>query len=167
MSIVEQEARSDRYQVIPRVLIFPFNESGEVLLLHGAPTKNIWRSLWNGIGGHIEAGETILNATKRELFEETGFKAKNLILCGQVMVDVGSAPGIAIFIFKAEGMVGEMHLSDEGELAWIKIKDLSDISLVEDLHTILPKVIKFNKGDVIFYGVYTYNASDQLMMSFE
>ena len=34
--------------------------------------KHKKRSTWETAGGHIEAGETPLNAAKRELFEETG-----------------------------------------------------------------------------------------------
>ena len=34
--------------------------------------KHKERNTWETSGGHIEAGETILEAAKRELFEETG-----------------------------------------------------------------------------------------------
>jgi 8-oxo-dGTP pyrophosphatase MutT (NUDIX family) len=44
--------------------------------------------LYNGIGGHIEAGEDILEAAQRELNEETGISQVELSICGQIMIDV-------------------------------------------------------------------------------
>lgn len=48
-------------------------------------SKNKWllsrhkkRNSWEIPGGHIEPGESVINAAKRELFEETGLKTKNL-----------------------------------------------------------------------------------------
>ena len=35
-----------------------------------------WDNRWTICGGHIEVGETIQDATNRELFEETGLKVK-------------------------------------------------------------------------------------------
>ncbi len=51
----EQGTHFARYPVIPRALIFLFT-GDSVLLLKGAPDKRIWPGLYNGIGGHIEAG---------------------------------------------------------------------------------------------------------------
>ena len=66
MGVRAQGVSQDRYTVIPRVLIFPFASDGKVLLLKGAPHKRIWAGLWNGIGGHVEAGESIIQAAQRE-----------------------------------------------------------------------------------------------------
>lgn len=33
--------------------------------------KNPWKSYWNGIGGHINEGETARSAIQREIMEET------------------------------------------------------------------------------------------------
>ncbi|HNQ32115.1 MAG TPA: NUDIX domain-containing protein, partial [Candidatus Woesebacteria bacterium] len=72
MGVKAQGVSQDRYTVIPRVLIFPFSSDSKVLLLKGSEHKRIWAGLWNGIGGHVEAGESVLQAAKRELQEETG-----------------------------------------------------------------------------------------------
>ena len=54
-------ASKERYTVIPRVLVF-FLDGGDVLLLKGAPTKRIWANRYNGVGGHVEAGEELGDA---------------------------------------------------------------------------------------------------------
>jgi len=76
MGVESQGVCNQRYSLIPRVLIFPVNESGEVLLLEGARDKKIWAGYWNGLGGHVEQGESALNAAQRELLEESGLTAE-------------------------------------------------------------------------------------------
>ncbi|MBG0786245.1 MAG: NUDIX domain-containing protein, partial [Anaerolineaceae bacterium] len=100
MPVSDQGYHNDRFQVIPRSLIFVFNSDLQVLLLKGAKDKKIWAGSYNGIGGHVEVGEDILSSAKRELLEETGLDSVGLRLCGQVMVEVDQHHGIALFIFK-------------------------------------------------------------------
>ncbi|HLB48576.1 MAG TPA: NUDIX domain-containing protein, partial [Anaerolineales bacterium] len=65
MPATDQGIRPERYQLIPRVLIF-ITHGREVLLLKGAPTKRIWASKYNGVGGHVERGEDFISAARRE-----------------------------------------------------------------------------------------------------
>ena len=68
MPIADQGVSSDRYQLIPRTLIF-LTRGESVLLLKGAPNKRIWANRYNGVGGHIERGEDAHTAARRELLE--------------------------------------------------------------------------------------------------
>ncbi len=131
-----------RYCVIPRTLIFIINETSQVLLIKGAPDKTLWSGLYNGIGGHIEKGENILEAACRELAEETGINNINLLFCGQIMVDVTEKTGVSIFIFKGFYAGEKMKPSHEGTLEWIKLDDLEKLPVVEDLVELLPILVK-------------------------
>ncbi|MGI6259002.1 MAG: NUDIX domain-containing protein [Anaerolineaceae bacterium] len=167
MGVQAQGANTERYSLIPRVLIFPVDEKGRILLLKGASNKKIWANLWNGPGGHVEQGEGILDAARRELLEETGLKAEQLTLCAQIIVDTGMSPGIVFFVFKAKRLEGEINASSEGELAWFMLSQALKLELVEDLYTLLPLVMRHRPNEKAFWGNYRYDERDQLIMRFE
>ena len=61
-------------KVIPAVLLYAFRNN-EVLMLH-AREKDTLPSKWNGLGGKLEAGETMLEAAVREFEEEASCKTE-------------------------------------------------------------------------------------------
>ncbi len=166
MGAKQQGADRERYTLIPRVLIFPVNEKGHVLLIKGAKDKKIWANLWNGPGGHVEQGESILQACHRELLEETGLQAKILNHCAQILVNTGKTPGIIFYVFKAKGLSGDLTPSNEGELSWFTINQALKLDLVEDLYTLLPLVMRHRQTDKPSWGFYEYDECNQLLMHF-
>lgn len=166
MSAESQGVSDQRYALIPRVLIFPVNETGQILLLEGAPDKKIWAGYWNGLGGHVEQGETILTAANRELLEESGLVSDKMIFCGQVVVDTGQSRGIIFFVYKAKKLSGEATASSEGKLAWYSLQSALKLNLVEDLYTLLPLVMRQRASGKPFRGHYHYDEEGQLVMSF-
>ena len=138
MPISDQGIDRAHYLVVPRTLIFLFDSNNQVLLLKGAENKRLWAGLYNGIGGHIEAGEYIYEAAYRELREEAGITRTTLQYCGQITIDTTTEVGVAIFIFKGEYQYTSFANSSEGSLAWIAFNCLHDIPLVEDLPKLIP-----------------------------
>lgn len=161
-----QKTIPGKYCVIPRVLILPFDADGRVLLIRGAATKKIWANLWNGPGGHVEAGETPLEAARRELKEETGLVAEEWLLAGEVVIDNGEYQGIVFWVFKAQGVSGELIGSEEGIPVWWTMDEALVLELVEDLYALLPHVAGLTSKDKMFWGSYQYDAEDQLIMRF-
>ena len=70
----EEQGAAGRYAAVPRTLTFLLR-GDEVLLLRGAPGKGRWARRLNGIGGHVEPGESVLAGALREVREETGLDA--------------------------------------------------------------------------------------------
>lgn len=161
MAKSEQGVFHNRYQVIPRSLIF-ITRGDRFLLLRGAPTKILWANRFNGIGGHIEKGEDVLSAAERELEEETGLKTKGLHLCGTLIVDADDKVGIAIFIFKGEYLTGDILPSPEGTPQWVSEKEIHGLPLVEDLQILLPRVMAMQDSDPPFFGRSYYDPTEKL-----
>lgn len=150
------------YTVIPRVLVF-LTRDDEVLLLRGAPDKKLWAGKYNGLGGHIEPGETPHQAAVREVGEEAGLTVEALTLRAIVHVMLTSAPGVLFFVFTGTALPGELHASIEGAPVWAARSEISTLPLVEDLPELLPRVLE--PGPLI-YGHYTFT-EDGLRMAFQ
>jgi 8-oxo-dGTP diphosphatase len=152
--------------VIPRTLIFLFNHREQVLLIKGSKEKRLWAGVLNGVGGHVEAGEDICEAAQRELAEETGIVNIQLTYCGQIMVDISKAAGVAIFLFRGEYLADDFINSEEGELMWVDLERLGDEHIVEDLIDLLPKIAEFQEGHPLIIGKSYYSEDGGLVISF-
>jgi len=165
MPVSDQGVGLDRYMFIPRTLIFIIR-GDTILLLKGDKNKRLWAGRYNGIGGHVEQGEDILTAARRELIEETGLSSVALWLCGITTVDTKTNPGVCIFVLKGDYTHGAIIPSREGYLEWVRVSDLNHLPLVADLPVLLPRVLECKKGDPLFTARSAYNESGDLVLTF-
>ena len=159
----DQGITKDRYTIIPRTAIF-LRRGEAYLLLKGAPSKRLWASKYNGLGGHIERGEDALSAAKRELLEETGLSA-DLWLCGTLIVDAGEI-GIGLYIFSGECPDGEPQPSREGTAEWVERESIGHLPVVEDLPVLLAKIYTMKPGDMPFSARSYYDDEGRLVVMF-
>lgn len=102
---------------------------------------------WKGYtlpGGHVEPGESFVDAVVREMKEETGLTISKPHLVGIKQFPIENGRYI-VLLFKATEFVGEVVSSEEGEMKWIELDNLSGINVVEDFYDLM-KV--FNEPDI-------------------
>jgi 8-oxo-dGTP diphosphatase len=167
MPASDQGTDNSRYELIPRTLIF-ITRGSQVLLLKGAPEKRLWANRYNGVGGHVEQGEDILGAARRELWEEAGLQIEDLWLCGLMVVDTGNNPGVVIFILRGElsDPHSEVIPSAEGSLEWVPFDQVEQRPLLDDLKILLPRVLSHPRGLPPFSAKAFYDESDRQILRF-
>lgn len=112
----------------------------QVLLLHRRRPPN--QGLWNGVGGHIEPGETPLAACLREVREETGYELTGARLAGLLTWEGFETPPGGLYIFTAEAPAGEPGHCGEGELRWHPWEWLfTSPVVVSNIHRFGPEVL--------------------------
>ena len=114
------------------------------LMLHRVKKKNdINQDKWIGIGGHFEEGESPDDCLKRECLEETGITLNSWQIRGIVTFIYGDITE-HMFLYTSEDFSGELSECDEGELTWVKKKDVPDLPIWE--------------GDRVFFRLLAENA---------
>jgi ADP-ribose pyrophosphatase len=109
-------------------VMMPVDEKGRVLLVrqYRLPAKAF---LWELPAGRVDKGETVLQAAKRELTEETGLKAKKWTKLTSFYVSPGFLAE-KMTVFLAEDLKhGEQEpMEDERiEMQWFRAKDVDEM----------------------------------------
>jgi 8-oxo-dGTP diphosphatase len=158
------DPREKRYQFVGRTICFLFNKH-QVLLIKGSENRKRWAGLYNGIGGHVEKGESIMECARRELSEEAGVDGAELDLVSIITIDNGNNPGICLFVYRGEYDGDVSEGSDEGSIEWVDMANIENLQVVQDLPGLLGMVFRYQKGDDPTYFKYSFDSEGKLGIS--
>lgn len=105
-------------------------------------------------GGHIEEGESLTNAIVREVYEETGLKIKNPVMCGIYDWIKEDGTRYFVFLYHANDFTGELHSSDEGEVEWINKTDFLSQPLAHGMEAVF-EIINNEQISECFFEIAT------------
>ena len=94
---------------------------------------------WHGYalpGGHVELGESIVDAVHREMKEETGLDIISPRLVGVKQFPIENGRFV-VFLFRCDSFSGSLSCSDEGNMEWVSRDRLDEYDVVDDFSDLL------------------------------
>ena len=141
-------AARPRHRAAPVTLVFVTH--GDRVLLGLRPAGARFAGLWNGLGGHVEPGEDVKEAARRELREEAGLEVPDLRLAA-VLHESDGARASLVFVFVGESEKRELRPPPGLEIAWHPLGPLLGAEsgpgppLVPDVRALLPRCLGSNR----------------------
>ena len=110
---------------------------------------------WEGIafpGGKVELGESIVPSVKREIYEETGLKIKNMKICGiKDWYDKKEKEKQIVFLFVSDDFEGELvSETTEGKVYWLSESELKNKKLAYDFDKVIEVFNNENINEMVY-----------------
>ncbi len=105
-------------------------------VLLGLKKRGFGAGKWNGFGGKVEPGETLLEAAVREMVEESGLTPLDARHVGSLdFTFEGVGETLRVYVFTASAWTGEVTESEEMRPQWWSVSDLPYESMwADDAH---------------------------------
>ncbi|XP_031422324.1 7,8-dihydro-8-oxoguanine triphosphatase isoform X1 [Clupea harengus] len=133
-------------------------QPGRVLL--GMKKRGFGAGKWNGFGGKVEHGETIEQAARRELLEESGLTVDTLDKLGNIKFEfIGETELLDVHIFRADSFHGEPTESDEMRPQWFDCDKIPFSQMWADDILWFPMMFQKKK----FLGYFKFQGHDLIV----
>ncbi|MPQ96667.1 NUDIX domain-containing protein [Modestobacter sp. I12A-02628] len=113
---------------------------GRVLLAHRCATRRWYPDVWDFPGGHVDPGESELDALVRELHEELGVRVREVDqLPVARLEDVATEMRLAVWaVHRWQGTPVNRAPDEHDELRWVTRQDLAELALA---HPAYPRLV--------------------------
>ncbi len=129
-------------------------------VLLGMKKRGFGEGRWNGFGGKVAEGETIEEATRREMREEAGIEVEEMDKVGVLQFRFAGDPEtLQVHVFRAERYSGEPTESEEMRPEWFHVDDIPFEKMwPDDIHWI-PLFLRGRK----FKGSFLFGEADSIL----
>ncbi|NXJ89074.1 8ODP triphosphatase, partial [Corythaixoides concolor] len=129
-------------------------------VLLGLKKRGFGAGLWNGFGGKVQPGESIEEAARRELLEESGLTVDTLQKMGQITFEfVGNSELMEVHIFRADNFHGEPTESDEMRPQWFQLDEVPFSQMWADDVYWFPLLLQKK----LFRGYFKFQGQDTIL----
>ena len=130
-------------------------------VLLGLKKQGLGMGRFNGFGGKVEPGESIEEATKREVLEEAGVTVENIEKMGQIDFEFAAKPGnfLEVHIYRANAWKGEPRECDEMRPQWFSLGEIPIHNMWPDDSYWMPLFLKNKK----FEGRFLFGPGDSVL----
>lgn len=157
------------YTPILATLGYVMSPDGQsVLMIHrNARPDDLHYGKYNGLGGKLDEQEDVVSGMKREIREEAGIEAEELVLRGTI-----NWPGFGkneedwfAFVFRIDRWSGMPFTENpEGALEWVPVARLHELNLWDSDRLWIDMV--FEQTPRVFYGVAPYKNGQMVSWSY-
>ena len=147
----------------PLTTLCYLERDGMYLMMHRVKKQaDVNQGKWIGVGGHFEYGESPEDCMLREVLEETGLHVTAWRFRGIVTFVPDTGEVEYMHLFTCTDWEGELHDSDEGDLAWVPIPEVSTLPTWEGDRVFL----KLLAEDAPFFSLKLVYRGDRLVSAF-
>lgn len=150
------EAGSMRSKLLLTLVLV--RNGGSVLL--GLKKRGFGLYKWNGFGGKVKSGESVIDGAKRELLEESGLHSDKLDRIGHLVFEFVDDPVLLdVHVFTTSSFDGEPQESDEMVPKWFPVSDIPYSQMWADDKYWFPLFLKGAK----FEGYFKFLGHDTIL----
>ncbi|XP_056607975.1 oxidized purine nucleoside triphosphate hydrolase [Triplophysa dalaica] len=129
-------------------------------ILLGMKKRGFGAGKWNGFGGKVQPGETIEQAARRELLEESGLTVDILHKIGNIKFEfIGETELLDVHIFRADSYKGVPTESDEMRPQWFDLDQIPFSQMWADDVLWFPLMLQKQK----FLGYFKFQGHDVIV----
>ena len=122
------------------VLVYIFKNDEVLMLLRNKKKVDINKGKWMGVGGHLEKGESKEDALFREVKEETNLDIIDYKFLATLYF-YNNEYKEKMYLYRVDKFEGELIECNEGDLKFVKVKDLLNLNMWEGDKIFIKKML--------------------------